>query len=274
MAYGQQQNVWGARSNAYGDEEKDKPFGAGMGGNSIQAVGGGFKEKNTGKLVLKTAATIVGTIYGGPAGGAAAGMAVGALVPDKKSVKSGTSGFGAPGQKGGGSQTSMQQGGSSDPSMALAQIAAQGYDKYKAGQKAAGPLADPATTDALSEINLDPADAVDAAYAPAGENLAKEGVNQAGQEVAKDAAGDAATDGAGNALMYAKAAYDVSNKLNESGVMASEAAGGPTMNMDTSGVNMNSTPQTNGPLNPNKLEEEDDLYKKNMSAFAPLGGNR
>ena len=27
MAYGQQQNVWGARSNAYGDEEKDKPFG-------------------------------------------------------------------------------------------------------------------------------------------------------------------------------------------------------------------------------------------------------
>ena len=274
MAYGQQQNVWGARSNAYGDEEKDKPFGAGMGGNSIQAVGGGFKEKNTGKLVLKTAATIVGTIYGGPAGGAAAGMAVGALVPDKKSVKSGTSGFGAPGQKGGGSQTSMQQGGSSDPSMALAQIATQGYDKYKAGQKAAGPLADPATTDALSEINLDPADAVDAAYAPAGEELAKEGVNQAGQEVAKDAAGDAATDGAGNALMYAKAAYDVSNKLNESGVMASEAAGGPTMNMDTSGVNMNSTPQTNGPLNPNKLEEEDDLYKKNMSVFAPLGGNR
>jgi len=274
MAYGQQQNVWGARSNAYGDEEKDKPFGAGMGGNSIQAVGGGFKEKNTGKLVLKTAATIVGTIYGGPAGGAAAGMAVGALVPDKKSVKSGTSGFGALGQKGGGSQTSMQQGGSSDPSMALAQIAAQGYDKYKAGQKVAGPLADPATTDALSEINLDPADAVDAAYAPAGEGLTKEGVNQAGQEVAKDAAGDAATDGAGNALMYAKAAYDVSNKLNESGVMASEAAGGPTMNMDTSGVNMNSTPQTNGPLNPNKLEEEDDLYKKNMSVFAPLGGNR
>ena len=41
MAYGQQQNVWGARSNAYGDEEKDKPFGAGMGGNSIQAQGTG-----------------------------------------------------------------------------------------------------------------------------------------------------------------------------------------------------------------------------------------
>ena len=274
MAYGQQQNVWGTRSNAYGDEEKDKPFGAGMGGNSIQAVGGGFKEKNTGKLVLKTAATIVGTIYGGPAGGAAAGMAVGALVPDKKSVKSGTSGFGSPDQKGGGSQTSMQQGGSSDPSMALAQIAAQGYDKYKAGQKAAGPLADPATTDALSEINLDPADAVDAAYAPAGEELAKEGVNQAGQEAAKDAAGDAATDGAGNALMYAKAAYDVSNKLNESGVMASEAPGESKFNMDASTIGqenkpitLGSTPQTTlpttGPLgNPNKPQFDEEEYMR------------
>ena len=260
MAYGQQQNVWGARSNAYGDEEKDKLFGAGMGGNSIKAVGGGFKEKNTGKMILKTAAQIAGSTIAGPLGGMAAVMAVDAIAPDKQSVKSGTSGFGSLDQKGPGSQTSMQQGGSSNMGN-VATLAAQGWDKYQAGQKAAGPLTDKATQMALDENT---ADLASGAYAPASNEV----VNQTGQKVAEDTAAD----GAGNAVMWAKAAYDVSNKLNESGVMASEAAGGPTMNMDTSGVNMNNTTQTNGPLNP-QLEEEDP-YKKNLSVFAPLGGNR
>ena len=264
MAYGQLQNVWGARSNAYGDEEKDKAFGAGLGGNSIQAVGGGFKEKNTLKTVGKTAAQIVGTIYGGPAGGMAAGMAVDALVPDKQSVKSGTSSFGSQAGSTNKTGTSNAPGGSSNLGN-VAMLAAHQYDKYKAGQQAAGPLADTQTTDALSEINMDPADAADSAFAPATDVVA--------EESAKNAAGDAATDGAGNAMMWAKAAYDVSNKLNESGVMASETPGGPTMNMDTSGANMNNTTPTSGPLNL-QLEEEEDPYKKNLSAFAPLGGNR
>jgi hypothetical protein len=243
------------------DEEEDKTFGAGMGGSSIEAVGGGFKEKNTLKMIGKTAAQIVGTVYGGPAGGMAAGMAVDAMVPDKQSVKSGTSGFGSQQGSTNKSGTSMQQGGSSNMGN-VAALAAQSYDQYQAGQKAAGPLADKATQMALDENT---ADLASGAYAPASNEV----VNQTGQKVAEDTAAD----GAGNAVMWAKAAYDISNKLNESGVMASESAGGPTMNMDTSGVNMaGNIIQTNGPLNP-QLEEENP-YKKNLSAFAPLGGGR
>jgi len=248
MAYGQQNNIWGARSNAYGDEEKGKAFGSGMGGNSIQAVGGGFKNKNTGKMVLKTGAQILGTIYGGPAGGAAAGMAVDGFMPDKQSVKSGTSGFGQP--KDGGSQMSMQQGGSSDPSGALTNVAMDQYEQY---QKANGPLADPSNpvaegmADKTSEI---------------GANT----VAESSKSAITDASSDQAADSMGNGLMYAKAAYDVSNKLNESGVMASEVGSGPTMNMDTS-----TTKQNKGPLSPLSKEEEDE-YNKNMGVYAPLGG--
>jgi len=273
MAYGQQ-TVWGPKLQME-DPNAGKPFGAGMGGNSIQAVGGGFKEKNTLKAVGKTAAQIVGTIYGGPAGGMAAGMAVDAMVPDKKSVKSGTSGFGAQ-QTGGNnaSGTSMQQGGSSNLGN-VATLAAQGYDQYQAGQKAAGPLADPQTAMAESEISMDAADAADKAFAPAGGEMA----NQAGQEVAKDATADAASDGTGNAVMWAKAAYDVSNKLNESGVMASEAPGESKFNMDASAIGaenkpitLGNTPTTQvatGPLGqPNNNQFDQDEYMRRF------GGNR
>ena len=244
MAYQNPQygnTVWGPRA-LIEDPNKDKAFGAGMGGNSIQAVGGGFKEKNTGKMLLKTGAQIVGTIYGGPAGGMAAGMAVDAMVPDKQSVKSGTSGFGAPDQKGGGSQTSYQQGGSSNLN-SVANLAADQWKKYQL-EKQSGPLANNN-------------------FAPA-----KDMVTNTTTDSATKATGDAASDGAGNAFMWAKAAYDVSKKMNESGVMASETPGGPTMNMDTSTVNMASN---RGPLNPNLQEEEDlyNKYNKDMSAFAP-----
>lgn len=259
-----QNNVWGAKSNAYGDEEKDKAFGSGMGGNSIKAVGGGFKEKNTGKMIAKTGAQILGTIYGGPAGGMAAGMAVDAIAPDKQSVKSGTSGFGAQQGGGGGNNgTSMQQGGSSNMGN-VALLAAQGYDKYQAGQKAAGPLADPATQMALDENTVDIANK---AYAPA---------TDAAANTAADGTADAATDGAGNAVMYLKAAADVSNKLNESGVTASEAPGESKFNMDAAAIgsgnqaiSLNNTPATKvpnaGPLNPqaqNKMAFDEEEYMK------------
>jgi hypothetical protein len=246
MAYGQQ-SVWGPVGFQKGEEE-GKAFGAGMGGNSIKAVGGGFKEKNTGKMILKTGAQIVGTIYGGPAGGMAAGMAVDAIAPDKKSVKSGTSGFGAQAGSTAQSGTSMQQGGSSNMGN-VATLAAQGWDKYQAEQKATGPLAD----------------AADNAFAPAG-------------DVAADGIADAASDTAGNAVMWAKAAYDVSNKLNESGVTASEAPGESKFNMDASAIGqenkpitLGGTPQTNlptaGPLgNPNQQFDEEEYMRK-------FGGN-
>ena len=250
MAYGQR-SVWGPQLQME-DPNKDKAFGAGMGGNSIKAVGGGFKEKNTGKMIAKTGAQILGTIYGGPAGGMAAGMAVDAIAPDKQSVKSGTSGFGAQQGGGGGNNgTSMQQGGSSNMGN-VALLAAQGWDKYQAGQKVAGPLADEATQMALNENT---ADLANKAYAPAT---------------------DAATDGAGNAAMYLKAAVDVSNKLNESGVTASEAPGESKFNMDAAAIgsgneaiSLNNTPTTKvpntGPLNPqaqNKMAFDEEEYMR------------
>ncbi len=265
MAYGQQQNVWGARSNSYGDEEKGQAFGSGMGGNSIRAVGGGFKEKNTLKMIGKTAAQIVGTVYGGPAGGMAAGMAVDAMVPDKKSVKSGTSGFGSQSGSTGQSGTSMRPGGSSNMGN-VATLAAQGWDKYQAGQKAAGPLADEATQMALDENT---ADLASNAYSPAGDAAANSAT-----DVAADGTADAASGGAGNAVMWAKAAYDVSNKLNESGVTASEAPGESKFNMDASTIGqenkpitLGGTPQTTlpaaGPLgNPSKQFDEDEYMRK------------
>jgi len=257
MAY--QNPQYAGNTNFYGplsrisEEDRDKAFGAGMGGNSIKAVGGGFKEKNTGKMILKTGAQIAGTIYGGPAGGMAAGAAVDMAMPDKQSVKSGTSGFGNP--QGGGSQSSMQGGGGSNPTGSLVNTAMAAYQQYNQADKAAGPLADEATQMALDENT---ADLASSAYAPATDATA-------------NAATDAAADGAGNGLMYVKAAVDVSNKLNESGVTASEAPVDSQFNMDASTTNLN---KNNGPLNP--LEEEDDMYNKNknMSAFAPLGGNR
>ena len=265
MAY--QNPQYAGNTNFYGplsrisEEDRDKAFGAGMGGNSIKAVGGGFKEKNTGKMIAKTGAQILGTIYGGPAGGMAAGMAVDAIAPDKQSVKSGTSGFGNP--QGGGSQSSMQGGGGSNPTGSLVNTAIAAYQQYNQADKAAGPLADEATQMALDENT---ADLASSAYTPATDATAN-----AATDVAADGASDAAADGAGSAVMYAKAAYDLSNKINESGVTASEVAGGPTMNMDASTTNLN---KNKSPLNP--LEEEDDMYNKNknMSAFAPLGGNR
>jgi hypothetical protein len=265
MAYGQQ-SIWGPQLKME-DPNKGKAFGAGMGGNSIKAVGGGFKEKNTGKMIAKTGAQILGTIYGGPAGGMAAGMAVDAIAPDKQSVRSGTSGFGSQQGGGGGNNgTSMQQGGSSNMGN-LAVLAAQGYDQYQAGQKAAGPLADPATTDALSEVNLDPANSADKAFAPA---------TDAAANTAADGTADAATDGVGNAAMYLKAAVDVSNKLNESGVTASETPGESKFNMDAAAIgsgneaiSLNNTPTTQvpnaGPLNPqaqNKMAFDEEEYMK------------
>ena len=263
---------YAGNANFYGplsgmaDEEKDAAFGSGIGGNSIKAVGGGFKEKNTGKMIAKTGAQILGTIYGGPAGGMAAGMAVDAIAPDKQSVKSGTSGFGSQQGGGGGNNgTSMQQGGSSNMGN-VALLAAQGYDQYQAGQKAAGPLADPATTDALSEVNLDPANSADKAFAPA---------TDAAANTAADGTADAATDGAGNAVMYLKAAADVSNKLNESGVTASEAPGESKFNMDAAAIgsgneaiSLSNTPTTQvpnaGPLNPQgqKMAFDEEEYMR------------
>jgi hypothetical protein len=237
--------VWGPRA-LIEDPNENKAFGSGMGGNSIQAVGGGFKEKNTLKMIGKTAAQIVGTAYGGPAGGMAAGMAVDAIAPDKQSVKSGTSGFGSPDQKGGGSQTSMQQGGSSNLN-SVANLAADQWKKYQL-EKQSGPLADNN-------------------FAPPSDVIPDTTTGSSTQTT-----GDSAS-GAGNAMMWAKAAYDVSNKLNESGVMPSEVATGPTMNMNTSGINMANN-QVAGPLGKKNLEEDEDPYNKNMSAFAPLGGNR
>ena len=268
MAYGQQQNVWGARSNAYGDEEKDKAFGAGMGGNSIKAVGGGFKEKNTGKMIAKTGAQILGTIYGGPAGGMAAGMAVDAIAPDKQSVKSGTSGFGSNAGSTGQSGTSMQQGGSSNLGN-VATLAAQGWDKYQAGQKAAGPLTDEATQMALEENT---ADLASNAYTPATDAAAN-----GATDVAADGTADAATDGAGNAVMYAKAAYDISNKLNESGVMESENPGESKFTMDASTIGsgnkpikLGGTPTTTapGPLaSANKPKFDQEEYMRRFGGY-------
>jgi len=248
-------------------QEEEEEFGAGMNGNSIKAVGGGFKEKNTGKMILKTGAQIAGTIYGGPAGGMAAGVAVDMAVPDKQSVKTGTSGFGNP--QGGGSQMSSQRGGNSDPSGALVVAGAQAYDKYKAGQQAAGPLTDQATQMALEE---NAADVASNAYTPATDATAN-----AATDAAADGAGDTAADGLGNTAMYAKAAYDISNKLNESGVMESENPGESKFTMDASTIGsgnkpikLGGTPTTTapGPLaSANKPKFDQEEYMRRFGGY-------
>ena len=112
---------------------------------------------------------------------------------------------------------------------------------------------------ALDEVSANAADAADAAFKPTADIAAE----MAGDS-AVEGAGDAAADGAGNALMWAKAAYTVGSKLKESGVMASETAGGPTLNMDSSAAISNIVKKKGGPLG---LDEYN-----NTGAFAPAVG--
>ena len=249
----------------YQNMQEGKDFGNDFGGNKIKAVGGGFKEKNTLKTVGKTAAQIVGTIYGGPAGGIAAGMAVDALAPDKQSVKSGTSGFGDQNGKGSGGGNSTQPGGRSSLGLNVATLAAQGYDDYQkrlAAEKATGKAIGPLSDQAANSVN---------SFAPAAGDAAKNVVADNADKLA-DGTSEATADSAGNAVMYAKAAYDISNKLNESGVMASESAGGPTMNMDSTPLggqpaSNQSTQVAQPPLGGQKPQFNQDEYMKKFGGY-------
>jgi hypothetical protein len=242
-------NFYGPLSNMR-EEDKNQAFGNEFGNNRITAAKGSFKNNDTLNKIGKVAVTTAASAYAGPAAGMAAGMAYDAVSPSQAGTETfGTSGFGD--QPGKGSATgggTQKQGNGVNLSNAIGQVAISEYGKYQAKQKA-----------------------IEEASKQAGP-LAEEGVSKAAEDLTSKTTEDAVTEGVDNSATYAKAALDVASILSESGVAPTDAPVAPTINMDTSGVNMANN-RVVGPLGKKNLEEDEDPYNKNMSAFAPLGGN-